>query len=210
MKLKELKLPLIFLAFASALMGGCFTPKSVVELETKTSLNTAALSSQLQAFAANHQKIVSAREQTYADEMSAAAVLQAKLDSLVAIQRIAGNTDVVKLYQDILNESDLEQRNYETNANLLAETLAQMAQGIAAVKAPAKQLDSIAKSLADLVSQDTVQNQAKELSLFYSDVAGQVAKQQIARNAALKSALTNSPSSSVVSAASITFKNILN
>jgi hypothetical protein len=210
MKIDKNKTICVLLALSFAFLSGCATPKSVVDLETKTSLNTASLSLQLQAFAANHQKIAAAREQTYAGEVTATADLQAKLDNLVAIQRIAGNTDIVALYQNILNESDLEESNHEATVNLLTETVAQVNQGVAKVAAPSKQLDSVAKGLANLASQDTLQDRANELISFYSDVASQVGKQQSAWNATVNKALTNSPPSSAISAATTKFDKTLN
>jgi len=210
MKTNKDKLACALLAISFTFLCGCATPKSVVNLETNTSLNTASLSLQLQAFAANHQKIVGAREQTYGAEVMATAALQTKLDDLVAVQRIAGNTDLVALYQNILNESDLEASNHEATINLLTETVAQVNQGVARVAAPSKQLDSVAKGLASLASQDSLQDRANELVSFYSDVASQVGKQQDAWNATLNKALTNSPASSPISTAATKFAKTLN
>ena len=210
MKTDNILLACVLSALSFAFLCGCTTPKNVADLEIKTSLNAASLSLQLQAFAANHQKIVAAREQTYAGEVTAAADLQTKLDNLVAVQRIAGNTEITSLYQAILNESDLEESNHEATVNLLSETIARANQGVAKVAAPSKQLDTVAKGLASLASQGTLEQRASELIAFYSDVAGQVSKQQSAWNATVNRALTNSPSSSAISSATTKFAAILN
>ena len=210
MKLKNLNSRWIFVALLLVALGGCATPKSVTELEKDTSLNTASLSQQLQAFAANHQKIVTAREQTYANEVATTASLQGKLDSLIAIQRLAGNTDIVTLYQNIVAESDLEASNHLATLNLLSDTITQMDKGVAKVSAPSKQLDSIAKNLADLASQDTLKSRAEALLAFYSDVAGQVAKAEAAGTNAVNKALTNAPPTSAATAAADKFSSLLN
>jgi hypothetical protein len=187
MKLNHEIVTLLLIGAVFAVSTGCSTPGSVRQLSLTTSANVAVFSEQLKNFADGHAKIAEARAQTYADEVRRVADLRAKLDNLVAVQKIAGTPNNLVLYQQILDESDRQAAVHASLYATQALTLAQVEKSLVTISAPSKQLDSLAKRFSDLAAEESPAEQATALYSFYSDVREDVNKDLNQRDAAIKS-----------------------